>query len=152
FAVPFDLNKLEVLGGPIPLIQDLQRDTSTPSANYGLSNRGALVYLMGAPDTAATAGLALVDRNGNVKPLNVPPASYRHPQVSTDGKNVTVETIGQNGQDIIWVYDLAGTTAIRRLTPEGANYTRPIWTPDSKKITFFSDREKPPGIYWQSAD
>jgi Tol biopolymer transport system component len=38
------------------------------------------------------------------------------------------------------------------LTPEGANYSRPIWTPDSKKITFFSNSEKPPGIYWQSAD
>jgi serine/threonine-protein kinase len=78
FAVPFDLKRLEVRGEPIPLIQDLQREAASASANYGFSNRGALMYLTGTPDIAATAGLALVDRNGVVKHLNVPPAQYRH--------------------------------------------------------------------------
>jgi serine/threonine-protein kinase len=156
FAVPFDLKKLEVLGGPVPLVQDVQRAwpaaNTTASANYGVSNRGTLVYLAARQEPNAVQDLALVDRNGNFERLNLPPAQYRDPRVSRDGKRLTVETLGQNEQDIIWVYDLAGTSAIRRLTPEGANYTHPIWGPDSNRITFFSDREKRPGIYLQLVD
>jgi WD40 repeat protein len=42
-------------------------------------------------------------------------------------------------------------TQIRRLTQEG-NSTHPIWTPDSRRITFASDRGGAWGIYWQPAD
>src|SRR5262249_10273008 len=88
-----------------------------------------------------------------VRRLNVPPARYTHPRVSWDGKQIAVETVGENGLSAVWVYDLAGNTTIRRLTPEdGSMYTRPIWTPDGKRITFASDREKPHGIYSQLAD
>jgi serine/threonine-protein kinase len=156
YAVPFDLKKLEVVGGAVPLIQDVERPrnpgNATASANYGFSNRGTLVYLAFAPNVSTLNGLARVDLNGVVQRLNVPPDQYHHPRVSPDGKSLTVETVAQNGQSSIWIYDLAETTARRRLMPEDASYTRPIWTPDSKKITFFSDREKPPGIYSQLAD
>ena len=49
------------------------------------------------------------------------------------------------------VYDLSGKTAIRRLTQE-SNNSRPIWTPDSQRIAYGSDREKAHGSYWQPAD
>ena len=44
FAVPFDLGRLEVTGGPVPLIQGVQRSTTaqTGTANYGLSDRGCV--------------------------------------------------------------------------------------------------------------
>ena len=162
FAVPFDLKKLQVVGGPVPIIQGMQRavapgNTATtadsPSANYGFSNQGTLVYFTGFPEARAPDGvLALVDRNGKGSRLNVPPAQYRHPRVSPDGRQIVVETIDENGQSIVWVYDLSGNTTIRRLTTEDGTYTRPIWTPDSKQITYASDREKPQGIYSQLAD
>jgi Tol biopolymer transport system component len=62
-----------------------------------------------------------------------------------------VESISETGQAIIWVYDLAGGKAIRRLTQEG-NATRPVWTRDGKRIAYGSDREKPHGIFLQPAD
>jgi Tol biopolymer transport system component len=49
------------------------------------------------------------------------------------------------------VYDLSGAAAMRRLTQEGSN-TRPVWTPDGKRIAYGSDREKPQGIFMQLAD
>jgi Tol biopolymer transport system component len=62
-----------------------------------------------------------------------------------------VETLSESGQSIIWVYDLAGGKAIRRLTQDGNN-TRPVWTRDGKSIAYGSDREKPYGIFLQAAD
>ncbi len=156
FAVPFDVSKLEVKGGPVPIVTGVQRAvvpaTNTAAANFGISDRGALVFLnsVAAPAVVQTT-LGIVDRNGAVRRLDVPPAIYRSPRISPDGRQVAVETITETGQSIIWVYDLSGTTAIRRLTQEGNN-TRPVWTRDGKKIAYGSDREKPYGIFWQAAD
>jgi Tol biopolymer transport system component len=156
FAVPFDVDKLAVKSGPVPMIQGVQRATTpggnTAAANYGFTNRGALVYVNAVAQAAAShSTLGIVDRNGVVRRLDLPPNNYRSPRVSPDGRRVAVETIAENGQSIIWVYDLSGNTAIRRLTQEGYN-TRPIWTRDSKSIAYGSDREKAHGIYLQRAD
>jgi len=156
FAVPFDAKALEAKGGPVPLITGIARASgpagNSGAANYGFSNAGALVYLNGAATQPATQGvLAIVNRDGTVRRLDVPPADYRHPRVSPDGQYVAVESVADNGQSIVWVYNLSGTTTIRRLTQEGNN-TRPIWTSNSRKVVYGSDREKPQGIFWQAAD
>jgi serine/threonine-protein kinase len=156
FAVPFDASKLEVKGGPVPIVTGVQRAftpaTNTAAANFGLSDRGTLVYLraVAAPEATQTT-LGIVDRNGATRRLDVPPAIYRNPKISPDGSQIAVETISDTGQNIIWVYDLVGGKAIRRLTQDGNN-TRPVWTRDSKKIAYGSDRQKPYGIFLQPAD
>jgi len=156
YAVPFDAGALEVRGGPVPLVTGVQRAlgpaNNTPSANFGLSDRGTLVYLnavANAPPPEST--LAIVDRNGTMRTLEVPKAIYRSPRVSPDGRRIAVETISDAGQNVIWVYDLSGTAAIRRLTQEGNN-SRPVWTPDGRRIAYGSDRDGKPGIFWQLAD
>jgi Tol biopolymer transport system component len=156
FAVPFDAKTLEVKGGPVPLITGLSRATAlaanTAAANYGFTKAGTLVYLNGLATPTSTQGvLAIVNRDGTVRRLDVPPADYRHPRVSPDGQNIAVESLSESGQSIVWVYNLSGKTTIRRLTQEGNN-TRPIWSSNSKKIVYGSDREKPQGIFWQAAD
>lgn len=156
FAVPFDVSKLEVKGGPVPIVTGVQRAAgpagATAAANFGFSDRGTLVYLNATAASAAVqTTLGIVDRNGAVRRLDVPPGIYRSPRVSPDGRQVAVETISETGQSIIWVYDLSGGNAIRRLTQDGNN-TRPVWSRDGKKIAYGSDREKPPGIFWQAAD
>jgi Tol biopolymer transport system component len=156
FGAAFDLDTLQIRGGGVPLVQGVQRAsqpaTNTAAGNFSLSDNGHLIYLNSAgPAEAVKATLGIADRNGGVKRLNLPPATYRNPRVSPDGRSIAVESIGDNGQNIIWVYDLAGATAIRRLTQEGNN-TRPLWTRDSKRLVYGSDREKGHGIYSQLAD
>ena len=51
----------------------------------------------------------------------------------------------------MWTFDLAGTSAIQRLT-FGGNNRFPIWSADSTRVTFQSDREGDLGIFWQLAD
>ncbi len=54
---------------------------------------------------------------------------------------------------MILVYDLSGSTAMRRLTQTSeGNNGFPLWTPDGERVTFTSDRDGTLGIYWQSAD
>ena len=156
YAMAFDQATLEARSGPVPIINGVQRATApgvnSASANFGLSDRGALVYL-NAVTSASTpeAVLGVVSRDGAVRLLDVPKANYRSPRVSPDGRRLAVETIAESGQSIIWVYDLSGTVAIRRLTQEGSN-TRPVWTPDGRRIAYGSNREKMHGIFWQLAD
>jgi Tol biopolymer transport system component len=51
----------------------------------------------------------------------------------------------------IAVYELAETGAIRRLTIEGRN-RYPVWSHDSQRVAFQSNRQGDEGIFWQRAD
>ncbi len=94
--------------------------------------------------------LALVDRNGLVERLNAPPKEYLSPRLSPDGQTLLVQSV-EDSENVIWVYDLTGDTAIQQLTFEGNNH-RPGWTPDSQRITFSSDRDGTMSLYWMPAD
>jgi Tol biopolymer transport system component len=152
FGIPFDAGRRAVAGGPVPLVEGVRRSSNsfTDAAQYAVSTTGTLVTIPGVAVEAPDAVLALVDRSGNVAALDVPPAQYRSPRVSPDGKRLAVE-VTASGQGHIWIYDLAGGSAIRRLTQTGNN-TRPIWTPDSQNVTFGSERDGSWGLYEQPAD
>jgi hypothetical protein len=143
FAVAFDADTLEALGGAVSMGQGIQ------PGQFAFSDSGSFAYLEG---TGATGGetLALIDRDGNITPLDVPANSYQSPRLSPDGRRLAVQTTGPDGSRI-WTYDLSDGNAIRPLTLEGNNY-RPIWTRDGERITFASDRDGTTSIYWQPAD
>jgi serine/threonine-protein kinase len=91
----------------------------------------------------------LTDRKGGSERLKLPPGSYEHPRVSPDGKRVAFGT--DDGEAIVWIYDLAGTTSMRRLTFGGRNRF-PIWSADGQHVAFQLDRDGDLGIFWQRAD
>ncbi len=150
FAVPFDLQNLELTGGPIPVVEGMQLANRTASANYDFSANGSLVHVPHFAGTTPDRILALVDRTGVATPLNATPAEYLSPRLSPNGQLLAVQTVADGG-DVIWVYDLSDDKAIRQLTFEGDN-RRPVWTPDSERITFASDRDGTMSLYWQPAD
>ncbi len=154
FALPFDLASLEVSGGPVPMVEGVRRAAGqTASANYGFSDRGTLIYIPGSVVGAYGATnrtLGFADRNGGVELLDVRPAPYLNPRLSTDG-HITVETLPGDGPSVVWIFDPTDDRAIRPLTHEGNN-GRPIWTPDAERVTFSSDRGGTWSIYWQLAD
>jgi serine/threonine-protein kinase len=153
FAVPFDVKRLQVTGGPVPVVEGVKRSATgaTGAAQFSVSNTGSMVYL---PGPASTGGrqqdLALFDRKGGVEPLKLPLGPYEYPRVSPDGKRIAFGS--DDGKEaIVWIYDLAGTTAMRRLTIGGRNRF-PIWSADGLRVVFQSDREGDQGIFWQLAD
>jgi len=97
--------------------------------------------------------MALLDRKGVATPLSARPERYRGPRFSPDGSQLAVEILSDDGMtSSIWIYDLSGKSEIRRLTEVGKDSSRPIWTPDGKRITFASDRDGSLSIYEQPAD
>ena len=51
----------------------------------------------------------------------------------------------------MWIYDLAGKSAMRRLTFGGQNRF-PIWSPDGMRVVFQSDREGNSALFAQNSD
>jgi Tol biopolymer transport system component len=152
FAVPFDLQRLEVTGGPMPAIEGVLRSTlKNIYAHFQFSNNGTLVYIPGpVAATGNQRAIGLLDRNGDVKGLGLMPGNYDCPRISPNGKRVAFGI--DNGKEAsIWVYDLSGASSMRKLTLTGANRF-PIWSADGEHITFQSDREGDKGIFWQRAD
>ena len=151
FAVPFDLRHMKIAGAPVPVIEGVARTMSLAVASFDVSETGALVYIPGSVSTSSAQNdLALLDRKGSVDPLRLPPAPSMPPRVSPDGKRVAVST--DDGKEAnVWIYELSGASAMRRLTFGGRNRF-PVWTADGQRVAFQSDREGDAAIFWQRAD
>jgi serine/threonine-protein kinase len=130
YAVEFDLERLELRGGAVPVIEDV-----APSS-FALSASGSILYSGGgSAETAST--LVWVSRDGGSEPLD---ASWRggfeYPAVSPDGKSVAVSL--RDGTMQLWIWRADGTR--QKLTQEGTVNWRPSWTPDGRSVAFASNR------------
>ena len=150
FAVPFDVDRLEVTGAAFPVLEGVMLDAATGAVHYALSRSGSLALVPGNP-LGMSVPLSWVSRQGVTQPLGAPARPYGDPHLSPDGKRVAITIRGAGNSDI-WVYEIARNT-LTRLTFEGSN-KGPVWTPDGKKITYSSDRVGAAnlGIYWKAAD
>jgi eukaryotic-like serine/threonine-protein kinase len=153
FAVPFDLSRLAVTGGRVPIVQGVRRSASGAFAQVSISTTGTLVFVPGpSSPSGAQTSLGIFDRKGQSELLKIPPGRYELPRLSPDGRHIAVGT-DDGDEASIWIYDLAGRSALRRLTLAGQGRNRyPVWSPDSQRVAFQSDRDKDLGLFWQRAD
>jgi serine/threonine-protein kinase len=150
FAVAFDVGRLEVGGGAVPMIEGVRRGAAsvTGGAQFSFGSNGSLMYIPGS--VSAQWDVALTDRKGGVQPLKLPPGPYEVPRVSPDGTRITFGT--DDGKEaIVWVYRLSCEGAMQRVT-FGGNNRFPVWSSDGKRVAFQSDRDGEQAIYWQLAD
>jgi eukaryotic-like serine/threonine-protein kinase len=154
FAVPFNIDRLAVTGTAVPVVQGVRRAINPAGgagdANYGVSTNGTLVYIPGSAAGNVMSTLAWVDPAGRREALNLRPGQYAHPRLSPDGKWLAVERQDSSSADI-WLYEISGTTAERRLT-EGGDNRYPVWSRDGAYVVFQSDREGDRGVFRQRAD
>jgi serine/threonine-protein kinase len=149
-AAPFDVSKLEVVGGSGPVVEGVLR-AGAGMAAFDVSSNGSLAYIPGPTSgNPYQRTLELIALNGDVKPLGLPAGTYVHPRASRDGKRIAFGTDDAK-EPSISIYDLAGTASMRRLTFGGAN-RYPVWSPDSQRVAFQSDRDGDSGIFSQRAD
>ncbi len=144
-AVPFDLNNLKVTGSRVPILDNVRMETSRAS-QYAISNDGTLVYLPGIFQGKST--LIWLDRKGHVEQLQFPAEAYGAFKLSPDGKRLAIEV--QNAKQDVWIFDLLRGSR-SKLTIDGKN-GHPVWTPDGRSVTFYSERSGAYNILVQSAD
>jgi len=147
-AVPFDLEKLEVTGDPVLVLEGVRRDTFLDATlDYQFSDDGTLIYV--PHQTTTEHELVWVDRQGTESLITKERGNYTTPRISPDGKRVAVTLFGGNERSV-WIYDLEGDS-FRRLTFEGNN-AAPTWSPDGKWIVYQSTHEDGRALYKQMAD
>ena len=148
-AVPFDARSLTVTGNPVPLVEGVAVKLSG-AANFSVSDKGRLVYVLGAGENDAEQSLVWVDRDGQEEVLVVPEADYDEPRVSPDGTRVAASIPGVDTA-AIWIADATRGT-LSRVTSDAANAFSPIWTSDGQHVVFASDRDGGRAFYRKSAD
>jgi serine/threonine-protein kinase len=147
FAAPFDLKRLTVTGGEVPVIGGVFYNYSGGFADYAFSDSGLLLYMSGTRG-AALSSLEWRDRKGNAQPLSPTKQAYNSVSLSPDGQRAALG-IGRIGENTdVWILDLMRSTMVR-LTSEAANRS-PQWTPDGQRVTFRSTGND--AINWTSAD
>jgi eukaryotic-like serine/threonine-protein kinase len=149
FAVSFDAERNEVRGATVPVVRGVARANApfSGAAHIVASGTGALVYV---PASQPSYDLAIIGQDGAVRRLPFPSAAYRYPRISPDASRLAVGI--ENGDDAeIWVGELKGLDALRRLTFDGRNRF-PVWSANGERIAFQSDRDGDAGIFWQRAD
>ena len=151
-AVPFDLTRLEVSGGSIPLVEGVQdAGNVSGAAHFQFSDLGSLVYVPGATRTGNS--LVWVDREGTEQLVTAEKRDFTHPRVSPDGRRLAFSFSEDDDSSLnVWIYDMERESS-RRLTFEGTRNNPLIWTPDGNWITFLSNREGAVGnLYQKTAD
>jgi Tol biopolymer transport system component len=151
FAVPFDLEKLQTVGEPVPVIEGVLSSATTGSAQFSVSNAGILLYTPGK-GTDFAAPIFWMDQKGTTSTLRGVPAVWALPRFSPDGQKLAL-MISDNGALDVWIYEHARDT-MTRFTFDPANDRSGVWTPDGRRLAFSSERGTRGiyNIYWQRAD
>jgi len=147
YAVRFDLESLEVVGDPVPVVRGLGNGSAV-SWQFAVSDAGVLVYVQ--EQESRLSEIVRVDLEGNVKPYAVQPMRYRFPRVSPDATRVAV-TVEEIHDADVWIVELLDGTK-RPITEQFSNGF-PIWLKDGNVI-FSSDRDEDGEIeiYRQAVD
>ncbi len=128
---PFDLASLRLTGSP--------RQIVTPSDGtqtlFTVSARGDLAYDTG--NWSVGNEPVWVDRHGKVQAIPMPRHRYNAPRLSPDGTRLAIET--RDGNQDIWVYDLARAT-MTRLTFDPGEDESAVWSPDGRTIAYKNER------------
>jgi serine/threonine-protein kinase len=132
FAVPFDLDRLEVRGTPAPVLDQVGYNAGVGSAQLDFSQTGTLIYRSGGAGGALLT-VTWLDGGGKAQPLLAKPGAYGRPSLSPDEQQLAVDVTEESGTDI-WLYDLKRDT-MTRLTFTGNNQF-PVWSPDGRYIVF----------------
>jgi serine/threonine-protein kinase len=151
FAAPFDVDRLELTGPPVPVVESIATTPQNGGAQYAFSDTGTLIYIAGESVTTS-APIQWLEGTGKLTPLRAMPADWSNPSFSPDGRLLAVD-IFDGTQTDVWTYDWMRDT-LSRLTFDNTDDGRPVWSPDSHRIAFASKRgdKMTTNLYWQRAD
>ena len=132
-AQPFDTDRLEPQGAPVPVAQNVQT-TWYSTGTFAVSGGGALAYLT-AP-VPGTSQLTWMDRQGKaLGTIGAPEKDTWLMRLSPDGKRAVVKDAPYGVPGDLWTVDIA-TARRARLTFHKHVYSAAVWSPDSTRIAY----------------
>jgi|RhiMethySRZTD1v2_1073278.scaffolds.fasta_scaffold01501_24 eukaryotic-like serine/threonine-protein kinase len=154
-AVRFDASRREVLGGPINVVERVMRANAinTGAAFFSTSRDGVLAYLVGEnPNAVVSRTITTVERDGRRRALPIVPGPFTDLRLSPDERQLLLAVDDEKGERDIWIYDVNGRVAPRRLTFNGTSAS-PVWAPDGQEVLYLSNHEaNKPALYRQKAN
>ena len=150
FAVPFDVNRLEVTGQPAAVVQGVMSFKVSGASLFDISDTGTLAYVAGEL-IGTDAPMLWMRRDGTMTVMRALRRDWRAPQFSPDGKRIAFH-LDDGRQLDIYTYEWARDFTTR-LTFDPSVHSFPVWSPDGGTIVFSSSRLKQAtNLYWVSAD
>jgi Tol biopolymer transport system component len=148
FAVGFDVDRMEIRGTPVPLLENVAGNEAVGAGQYDVARNGTLVYRSGK-SSVLTFPVAWMKSTGKMYPLLPSIGLYFAPRFSPDGKRLAL-AVGPPGAGDVQVYDWQRDRTTRLTFTQRNMY--PVWTPDGKHIAFQSQTGPATSITWMRAD
>ena len=146
-ARPFDAERLQVTGEPVPIAEQVERNTGSRRGGFTVSQTGVLAYRQ-----HTETQLVWFDRGGRRLETLGPTGHFRNPALSPDEKRVAEAGLDtKTGTWDIWLLEV-GRGAISRFTSDRALDDMPVWSPDGTRIAFKSDRSGQMALYHKSSN
>ena len=138
-AAPFDVQRLELNGPPMPLVERVRMRGPSYRGQFSVSRDGTLIYIPAGNESRARLNrLVWVDRDGRVEPASDAEADFSsQPRLSPDEEKIAV-TVNRAGESNIWVVDRL-RDSFTRLTFERLD-VKPLWLPGRNGIIYSSSR------------
>ena len=138
-AQAFDEDKVDVVGEPTTMVEEVQYDPLTGAAFYDVSSDGTLVYAPREEERGDEiyGRLLTLGRDGAARLLNPVSRAYQVPRLSPSGKSL-LTILTERGSTDVWSMELSRAT-MSRVTFDGQNGVA-VWHPDGNHIAFTSQR------------
>ena len=152
-AAPFDVERLELTGSAVPVVEGLLQHPLGWQF-YALSQTGRLVYRTGSAGDLVTP--VWVERDGTVREVDPEwefPGNFDRSSLalSPDGTRLVTSITDSDGTTDLWVKQL-DTGPLFRLTFEGTEKLRALWSRDGEFVTFVSNRAGQGDLWRKKAD
>ena len=154
-VVPFDQNAMKITGEPTALVEGI-RLTPSSTADVAVSDKGTLLYTRGAG--TGKQELVWVTRDGKAQPVDPDwQGSFGEPSLAPDGRRLAITLIPNVSYDgiartsDIWIKRLDRGPSIK-LTLDGMTSAYAAWTPDSRSVTFSSNKAGSVDLWTKRAD
>jgi serine/threonine-protein kinase len=154
-VVPFDQNAMKITGEPTVLDQGL-RLTRSSTVDLAVSDKGTLLYTRGSG--TGNQELVWVTRDGKAQPVDPDwQGTFAEPSLAPDGRRLAVTLLPNVSYDSIartsniWIKRLDRGPSIK-LTLDRMTSSSAAWTPDSRSVTFTSNKTGSFDLWTERAD
>ncbi|HEU4763448.1 MAG TPA: protein kinase [Gemmatimonadales bacterium] len=147
-VAPFDLDKLEITGAAVPVLDGVQINISITMLAW--SPAGTLLYVRGGSSNVNTE-LMRVGLDGVAHVVDTSwSGAFNSMALSPDGRQLAVGAGLGSGALSIWIKQL-DRGPFSRLTFNGSD-RRPAWSPDGRMIAFIRDSGLGGSVFGRRAD